>query len=196
MKELLFRRQWGWKTSGVALGLIIMVAVMLVKPIGVSTQYVIFDGIVWNIVNTELVQTDVAAEHGHRSSNRYLNENGGKYAKAVGEPLSYGIVFVLSMILGGFIASKLSKSDTADTDTLIQQQRFGTDVWHRYCAAFIGGLLVLLGARLAGGCTSGHMMSGTMQTSYSAYVFTASVLIIAIPVALLLYRRPNTTYTD
>ncbi len=36
---------WNWKIGGIALGLIFFAAVALVKPIGVSTQFVILDGI-------------------------------------------------------------------------------------------------------------------------------------------------------
>ncbi len=53
---------------------------------------------------------------------------------------------------------------------------------------FIGGILLLFGARMAGGCTSGHMMSGMMQSSVSGYVFAASVFIVAIPTALIITK--------
>ena len=36
-----------WKTGGLALGLVFFAAVLLVKPIGVSTQFVILDGILY-----------------------------------------------------------------------------------------------------------------------------------------------------
>lgn len=59
----------------------------------------------------------------------------------------------------------------------------------RYAMAFVGGFVVLYGARLAGGCTSGHMMSGMMQTALSGYVFAAGAFLAAIPTAMLIYRR-------
>jgi uncharacterized membrane protein YedE/YeeE len=55
--------------------------------------------------------------------------------------------------------------------------------------AFAGGFIVLFGARLAGGCTSGHMMSGMMQTAVSGYIFAAAAFAAAIPVAILLYGK-------
>ena len=42
MNKLLTQTQWNWLTSGVALGVTFLLAVLLVKPIGVSTQFVIF----------------------------------------------------------------------------------------------------------------------------------------------------------
>jgi hypothetical protein len=59
----------------------------------------------------------------------------------------------------------------------------------RYVTVFFAGLLVLFGARLAGGCTSGHMMSGMMQTSLSGYLFAISAFAVAVPAAVLIYRR-------
>ena len=38
---------------------------------------------------------------------------------------------------------------------------------------------------MAGGCASGHMMSGMMQSSVSGFVFVASVFVVAIPIAVL-----------
>jgi uncharacterized membrane protein YedE/YeeE len=66
---------------------------------------------------------------------------------------------------------------------------FGDSVVKRYFATFVAGFLVLFGARLAGGCTSGHMMSGMMQTSVSGYMFAAGAFLAGIPLALYLFRK-------
>ena len=55
----------------------------------------------------------------------------------------------------------------------------------KYGPFFISGFLLLYGARFAGGCTSGHMMSGMMQSSLSGYVFAGVVFLVAIPTAIL-----------
>jgi uncharacterized membrane protein YedE/YeeE len=36
--------------------------------------------------------------------------------------------------------------------------------------AFIGGTVMACGARLAGGCTSGHGISGALQLSVSSWI--------------------------
>src|SRR5699024_5234202 len=58
----------------------------------------------------------------------------------------------------------------------------------KYLPNFIGGFLLLYGARLADGCTSGHMMSGMMQSSLSGYVFAGVVFAVAIPTAILIKK--------
>lgn len=190
MKNLIKQQQWSWVISGIVLGLIFIIAVVLVKPIGVSTQFVIFDGVVWNSVK-ELVIEDPGAKSGYSSFNAYINKSGGKYAKNIANPLNYSFVFVFAMILGGFTASKLQdKKVKKDEQSLpeVWKDRFGNSPKKRYLASFLGGVLVLFGARLAGGCTSGHMMSGMMQTSVSGYLFTLGTFIVAIPAAIILYK--------
>lgn len=179
---------WNWKISGVALAAVFLLAVALVKPIGVSTQFVIFDGIVMSLFDQELIQAGAESKTGYASSNAYLDKSGGKYAKAVANPWNYGFVFVISMVFGGLLASRLQKQRAPQLPRF-HQVTFGEGRANRNALAFIGGLLVLFGARLAGGCTSGHMMSGMMQTAISGYVFTAAAFAAAIPTAILLYKR-------
>jgi len=177
-----------WKTGGVLLGLVFFGAVLLVKPIGVSTQFVILDGIVADAVNADLVtQTDAA----YSSTNAYLAKSDGKYAKAVSNPLNYSFIFVLAMMLGGFLSTRLRGGLKAGERTMsdLWRANFGDSPTKRYLAAFLGGFIVLYGARLAGGCTSGHMMSGMMQTSLSGYIFALGAFGAAIPVSLMLFKK-------
>ncbi len=184
---------WNWKVGGVILGLTFFLAVVFVKPIGVSTQFVIVDGIVADQVNPDLVQPDDQARSGFRSTNAYLDKSGGKYSKAVANPVSYGLVFVVSMILGGFLGQQLTRNRSGRFREPglpgPHLQRFGGGRALRYFLSFLGGIIVLFGARLAGGCTSGHMMSGIMQTSVSGYIFAVAAFLAAIPTAVLVYRR-------
>ncbi len=184
---------WNWKMGGVMLGLSFFLAVALIKPIGVSTQFVIADGIMVAAINPSFVQKDEKAKSGYSSTNAYLNKSGGKYAKSVAKPLNYSFVFVLSMFLGGLLGRLFSKSKQNHPVVLqipvVHTRRFGNNSILRYSLSFIGGVIVLWGARLAGGCTSGHMMSGIMQTSVSGYLFAAATFIVAIPTALLIYQR-------
>ena len=181
---------WSWKKGGIVLGLVFFLAVLLVKPIGVSTQYVIADGILASWFSDSVVQVDPDAASGYSSPNAYLDKSGGKYAKAIANPLSYGLVFVLSMVMGGFVASRQMKKEAdsipakkaCDVKCFVQQR---SSLWY----PFVGGFIALFGARLAGGCTSGHMMSGMMQSSLSGYMFAMSAFAVAVPTAMFLYSK-------
>jgi hypothetical protein len=183
---------WNWKVSGLALGVVFFAAVALIKPIGVSTQFVIADGIVAKAINHDLISASESAKHGYASSNAYLNKSGGKYAKNIAKPMNYGFIFALCMIPGGLIGMLTSRKKGTKTNGLpppFHTERFGDSKALRYALSFAGGFLVLWGARLAGGCSSGHMMSGIMQTSLSGYFFTIAVFATAVPTAILVYRK-------
>ena len=184
--------QLNWFRGGIALGVAFLLAVILVKPIGVSTQFVIFDGLVWSLFSDDIIKEDPAAKTGYSSSNPYLNKSGGKYAKNAANPLNYSFVFVLSMILGGFLSARTKGPNPSAADRVAPKpwrEKFGDAAGKRYLFAFLGGFIVLYGARLAGGCTSGHMMSGMMQTSVSGYLFAMGAFLAAIPTAIILYGR-------
>jgi uncharacterized protein len=190
MKSFIYQSQWGWISSGVSLGIIFLLTVAFVKPIGVSTQFVILDGIIWDIFSDQIVVEDSKAKKGYASPNAYLNKSGGKYAKNIAKPLNYSFIFVLSMIAGGFIASRLQSGSGRKNKSIaprVWTDNYGSSPG-RYIATFVGGFLALFGARLAGGCTSGHMMSGMMQTSLSGYLFAMGTFAVAVPVAVFMYK--------
>ena len=184
--------QLNWFKGGILLGLVFLFAVVLVKPIGVSTQFVILDGIIWNVFSQELIEESADSKTGYSSKNAYLNKSGGKYAKNVAHPLNYSFVFVVSMILGAFLSAKTKGPNPTELDRAapeIWRTKFGEQGLKRYIATFTGGVLVLFGARLAGGCTSGHMMSGMMQTSISGYLFALGAFVAAVPIAVIMFGR-------
>ncbi|CAN0606568.1 unnamed protein product, partial [Ectocarpus sp. 12 AP-2014] len=142
-----------WKIGGVLLGVVFFAAVLLVKPIGVSTQFVILDGILTDAVNADFItQTD----EGYTSTNAYMAKSGGKYAKSAANPLNYSFVFVLAMMAGAALSAFARGGIGRDEKRLpaIWKANYGDTPMKRYMVAFLGGFIVLYGARLAGGCTS------------------------------------------
>ena len=180
-----------WKSGGLLLGMVFLAAVILVKPIGVSTQFVIFDGVLWDMVSPDTVVENAESKSGYSSPNAYLNKSGGKYAANVANPANYSFIFVLAMIGGAFPSALLrgGVSKAERTMPAIWRANFGDSPWKRYGAAFAAGFIVLYGARLAGGCTSGHMMSGMMQTAVSGYIFSAGAFLAGIPTAIYLFSK-------
>ncbi|MFC1702378.1 hypothetical protein ACFL1J_06530 [Pseudomonadota bacterium] len=73
-----------WKIAGLLLGLLVILATALVKPFGVSTQYVVTDAIVLHKA------APAAAE-----SNEYLNKYGEKSDWGIG----YGWMLVFGMFI-------------------------------------------------------------------------------------------------
>lgn len=69
------------------------------------------------------------------------------------------------------------------------QERFGDDslAW-RLLAATAGGAIMAFGARMAGGCTSGHGISGTLQLAVGSWIAAACFFAGGVITAQLLYR--------
>ena len=93
-----------WKLGGLLLGAVFFAAVLLVKPIGVSTQFVILDGIIADSVATDFI---TQSDEGYTSTNAYMAKSGGKYAKNAANPLNYSFIFVLAMVGGAFLSTVL-----------------------------------------------------------------------------------------
>jgi len=167
-----------WKVAGISLGLLLTLATFLVQPLGVSTQFVVTDAVVAHTV------APAAAEQ-----NTYL----AKYGEKEGWGVGYGWMMVCGMFAGGLVCSRVlgSKQPSADKGSMpaMWQSMFGDSRGKRYLAAFAGGVLLLFGARLAGGCTSGHMISGISQLALSSFVFGVFTFGSAIAAAHLLYRK-------
>jgi len=69
------------------------------------------------------------------------------------------------------------------------QETRGKSVKNRLMWAFIGGFILLFGARMAGGCTSGHIISGGMQLAVSSLIFGAFVFSAFIITGKLFYKK-------
>jgi uncharacterized membrane protein YedE/YeeE len=58
----------------------------------------------------------------------------------------------------------------------------------RVAVALLGGVLLGIGARWAGGCTSGHGISGTLQLAVSSWIAAACFFIGGIAAAFFIFR--------
>ena len=103
--------------------------------------------------------------------------------------ISWGWMLVLGVFFGAFISSKLSGDRDAPAVPSLWQWRYGPSSLARYLVAFLGGALMLLGARLAGGCTSGHGISGTLQLAVSSWLFVLIIFPVGTITAFLLFGR-------
>ena len=161
-----------WWAGGIAIGLLLTVATGLVQPIGVSTQYVVLDGVWLHAVAPELAD-----------ASPYLAQ------KAKGWTLAtYEFFFVLGIPLGAFLAALATNRFSPRIVPREWSARFGPSPVKRLAGSLFGGFLLLFGARFGGGCTSGHMISGVSQLAISSFLFSAALFAGAIATARWLYR--------
>jgi uncharacterized membrane protein YedE/YeeE len=89
--------------------------------------------------------------------------------------IDWQMFLVVGILMGAWVSARLSGDRRREKVPSLWRERFGDAVWPRYAVAFLGGALILFGARLAGGCTSGHGISGALQLAASGWTFFAAV---------------------
>lgn len=181
-----------WIKGAIILGLSFFIAIFIVKPVGVSTQFSVLSGMIYSSIDKDVITEDAEAESGYKSTNAYYDKDGGRMAKQIKQPLNYSNVFVLAIPIGSLLGYLLlkNKRDIRRKEEENGNCKLGKNrsILNTYIIPFIGGFILLFGARMADGCTSGHMMSGMMQGSVSGYVFAATVFLTAIPTAILVKK--------
>ncbi len=126
-----------------------------------------------------LIEQQVAAEH--VAENVYFTKEKVR--------VDWQFLFVVGILIGAFLASRLDGSFRLEGVPPIWRDRFGDSVVRRAIGAFGGGVVAMFGARLADGCPSGHGLSGMMQLSVSAFVALAMFFGAGVAVAAFIYRR-------
>ncbi|RLD90033.1 MAG: transporter [Bacteroidetes bacterium] len=138
-----------WIYAGVALALldvIVFLSATTNRPIGASTSYPWLADAVTGLTNNN-------------------------YFQKISTPGSWEAIFLLGAMVAAFIGSLIK----GDFKLILVH-----DNWKKYknnaagsraIWAFVGGFILIFGARMAGGCTSGHVISGGIQMAFSSFTF-------------------------
>ncbi len=168
---------WRPYVAGALTGLLAIASVLVstqvlgkAKYLGASTTFVRSAG---------LIEQSVAPEH--VTANEYYQSKKVR--------VDWQFMLLVGILVGSFAASRLDGSFKAEGSPPIWRDRFGRGVGVRAIGAFLGGIVAMFGARLAGGCPSGHGLSGLMQLSVSGFIAMAGFFGAGIVVAHLLYGR-------
>lgn len=102
-------------------------------------------------------------------------------------------LFLLGAFLAGLLVAIISGTFKLTLIYPTWAHYKGTSKPQRIFWAFVGGLLLIFGARYAGGCTSGHIISGGMQYAISSLVFACFTFIGFLGTGYLFYTLPNKT---
>lgn len=101
---------------------------------------------------------------------------------------TWGFLFVASTILGGFLAAWSGGGFRNEWLHPMWVERFGADsIGLRAVTGIAGGMFMAFGARLAGGCTSGHGISGTLQLNVGSWLTALAMFAGGVAAAMLLY---------
>lgn len=87
------------------------------------------------------------------------------------------LAFVVGILIGAYISSTLSHSRRQNFSPIWTKAVNITSLHKRALMAFCGGFVMLLGARIADGCTSGNGLSGIALLSIGSMVVIAAMFI-------------------
>jgi len=125
------------------------------RPIGASTYVPFFAGLIFD-----------------------LDPEKYSYLKEVKNAGSWEGVMLLGSLVGGFVTSVfITKSFRFSLIPTGWKKYKNSSVVSRILWSFFAGFIMIIGARLAGGCTSGHFMSGMSQLAVSSMIFGTVVMI-------------------
>lgn len=141
------------------------------KPIGASSFYATLAGMIGKLFAKK-----------HTESLAYYKTN-----PAV---VDWEFAFVIATVGGAFLAAFTGGEITGQWLPPMWEARFGEgSIGLRATMATFGGVLMAFGARLAGGCTSGHGISGTLQLSVGSWIAVVCFFIGGIAVAMPLFAQ-------
>lgn len=168
---------WSPYVAGALVGLLAIASVLVTtvvlhkgKYLGASTTFVRGAGLVEQVVSPELV-----------ADNAYYQKTKVK--------VDWQMIFVVGIFVGAFVSARLGKTANSELVPPIWRSRIGSSAVIRAIGSFIGGAILIFGARLAGGCPSGHGMSGNMQLSLSSLIALIFFIVGGVITARIVYGK-------
>jgi hypothetical protein len=125
-------QSWSPYVGGAIIGLLSWIAFLTVAPLGASTSYVRTSGMIEKIFAADYVN----------SLPYYLKEV---------PIIDWQWMFVSGVLIGAFISAWLSGTMYKRFVPVMWKERFGGNRWKRWVFAFVGGVILMFGARMADG---------------------------------------------
>lgn len=162
--------QWSPYIAGISIGLLTLMTFRFSdKPVGASSAYATLSGMIGKVLAPK-----------HTLNLKYYGENPPR--------VNWELIFVLSAVAGSFISAWTGGEFVSRLVPELWEKNFGENSIASYgISAFMGGILMAFGARLAGGCTSGHGISGTSQLSVASWVTVITLFLSGVFFVQLIY---------
>lgn len=161
---------WSPYIAGAGIGILICLAFLLSdRPLGCSTAFVKARGLIGKMINHEKVANT-------------------EYYREIRPQVDWAFMIIPGIVIGAFISASLSGQFHLVWVPPMWGTAFGYNVVIRVIVALAGGILLGLGARWAGGCTSGHGISGSIQLSVASIITACCFFAGGIGTALLIFR--------
>ena len=167
LNKLENKKNFNWLYAGIALAVLncmVFLTAVFDRPIGASTTFPYVGDLMAGLTHNE-------------------------YFSSIQKPGHWELVFLAGALLSGLLISLVRKDFKIQLIYSGWAETKGTSPVKRIIWAFIGGFIMLIGARMAGGCTSGHVISGGMQIAASSLLFAAFVFAGLLLTGKFFYRK-------
>jgi len=161
---------WSPYVVGIGIGILSWFTFLISKkPIGCSTAFARTSGMIEKIFRGKKVENKL-------------------YYQEFRPIVDWEWMLVLGVVFGSLVSSLISGDFGFQWVPSLWAGTFGLTPFMRVIVAIIGGIFLGFGARWAGGCTSGHGISGTLQLVISSWVSAICFFIGGIIAAMIIYN--------
>jgi hypothetical protein len=176
MTNPITKKSWSPFVAGAGIGLLSWFAFATADhPLGITTAFENSAALAIKAVVPQMEET-----------NAYFAQ---KQVEGKPPKINWEWMLVIGVFIGAAFSSTLSGDRGAAVVPPLWQRRFGGSVTKRLVVAFGAGALMMLGARLAQGCTSGHGISGTLQLAVSSWIFISVAFTVATVTIWTMYGK-------
>lgn len=161
---------WSPYAVGIGIGILSWLSFLISgKPLATSTTFARAGGMIESFI------TGGKAEH-------------RPYYKKIKLLINWQWMLVIGVVTGSFLSAIISGDFQVGVWVpSLWASAFGDSAVLRVLVALAGGIILGFGARFAGGCTSGHGISGTLQLAVSSWVSAICFFIGGIITAHIIY---------
>ncbi len=164
---------WSPYAAGVVIGLLQVPAFLLIETaLGASSSYVTIGAWLASWADPAVLNVQYAARHVAATGKNW-----------------WQVAMVVGIAIGAFFSARMSGATRQPISPIWARALGSPSPSRRYAVAFGAGFLMLFGARIADGCTSGHGLSGVAQLAVGSTIAVAAMFAGGIATALLLLRR-------
>ena len=169
----LSEKAWSPYVAAIVIGLLQIPAFLIIETaLGASSSYVTVGGLIASWIDPSILRIDYVAKHVATTAKNW-----------------WQVAFVVSIAVGALLSAKLSGAARQGISPIWARALGSSSPGTRCLVAFVAGFVMLFGARLADGCTSGHGLSGMAQLAVGSTVAVAAMFAGGIAAAFLVLRR-------
>ncbi|NJO32820.1 MAG: YeeE/YedE family protein [Rhodospirillales bacterium] len=164
-------KAWSPYAAGILIGLLQIPAFLLIETaLGTSSSYVTIAAHIASIFDASIDKMDYLAKHMYGAKNLWQ------------------LAMVIGIAMGAFVSMRMSGAHRQSVSPVWKRAVGIERLSGRAPMAFAGGFIMVLGARIADGCTTGHGISGMAQLAVGSTVAVTAMFVGAIATALLMKR--------